>query len=188
MITFDSSEIANWADKPDAQHLLPELIRLLILATVPMPSLLDMPGGSSVWLPGWDGLLVTERGNAWVPDGASAWEFSRERNLGSKATADYKKRTKTPQGSDRPKTMFVFVTPRKWAGKRTWATERSKEGQWSDVRALNADDLVAWLGQAPAVAHWFARLIGKLPATGVVPLTGISHIGSLQAQRAAQTR
>ena len=170
MITFDSSEIANWADKPDAQHLLPELIRLLILATVPMPSLLDMPSGSSVWLPGWDGLLVTERGNAWVPDGASAWEFSREQNLGSKATADYKKRTKNPQGSDRPKTMFVFVTPRKWAGKRTWATERSKEGQWSDVRALNADDLVAWLGQAPAVAHWFARLIGKLPATGVVPL------------------
>ena len=170
MITFDSSEIANWADKPDAQHLLPELIRLLILATVPMPSLLDMPSGSSVWLPGWDGLLVTERGNAWVPDGASAWEFSRERNLGSKATADYKKRTKNPQDSDRPKTMFVFVTPRKWTGKRTWATERSKEGQWSDVRALNADDLVAWLGQAPAVAHWFARLIGKLPATGVVPL------------------
>ena len=114
MITFDSSEIANWADKPDAQHLLPELIRLLILATVPMPSLLDMPSGSSVWLPGWDGLLVTERGNAWVPDGASAWEFSRERNLGSKATADYKKRTKNPQDSDRPKTMFVFVTPRKW--------------------------------------------------------------------------
>ena len=67
MITFDSSEIANWADKPDAQHLLPELIRLLILATVPMPSLLDMPSGSSVWLPGWDGLLITERGNAWGP-------------------------------------------------------------------------------------------------------------------------
>ena len=39
MITFDSSEIANWADKPGAQHQLPELIRRLMLATVPMPSL-----------------------------------------------------------------------------------------------------------------------------------------------------
>ena len=170
MITFDSSEIANWADNPDAQYQLPELIRRLILATVPMPSLLHMPSGSSVWLPGWDGLLVTAEGNAWVPDGASAWEFSREKAPGKKATADYKKRTKDPQGVDRPKTTFVFVTPRKWVGKRKWATERSKEGQWSDVRALNADDLVAWIGQAPAVAHWFARLIGKLPATGVVPL------------------
>ena len=56
MIPFDSSEISNWADKPDAQHQLPELIRRLILATLPMSSLLDMPSGSSVWLPGWDGL------------------------------------------------------------------------------------------------------------------------------------
>ena len=170
MITFDSSEIANWADKPDAQHQLPELIRRLILATVPKPSLLDMPSGSSVWLPSWDGLLVTVEGNAWVPDGTSAWEFSREKAPGSKATADYKKRTKNPQGVDRPKATFVFITPRKWTGKRKWATERREEGQWADVQALNADDLVAWLGQALVVAHWFARLIGKFPATGVIPL------------------
>ena len=48
--------------------------------------------------------------------------------------------------------------------------ERREKGPWSDVQALDADDLVAWLEQAPAVAHWFARLIGKLPATGVVTL------------------
>ena len=170
MISFDSSEISNWADKPDAQHQLPELIRRLIVATVSMPSLLHMPSGSSVWLPGWDGLLVTGEGNTWVPDGASAWEFSSEKSPQSKATADYKKRTENPQGVDNPKTTFLFVTPRKWTGKKKWATERSKEGDWSDVRALNADDLAAWLSQAPAVAHWFARLIGKLPATGVISL------------------
>ena len=170
MITFDSSEIANWADKPDADHLLPDLIRRLILATVSMPSLLDMPRGSSVWLPGWDGLLVTEEGNAWVPGGASAWEFSREKAPGSKATADYKKRTANQKGVDAPTTTFVFVTPRAWEGKDKWVKDRVKEGHWSDVQALNADDLVAWLGQAPAVAYWFARLIGKLPATGVVSL------------------
>ena len=170
MITFDSSEISNWADKPDAQHQLPEIIRRLILATVPMPSLLDMPSGSSVWLPSWDGLLITVEGNAWVPDGASAWELSCEKNLGSKATADYKKRTENPQGLDRPKTTFVFVTPRRWVGKWNWAKACNEESQWTDVRALDADDLVAWLGQAPVVAHWFDRLIGKLPVTGVIPL------------------
>ena len=170
MITFDSSEISNWADKPDAQHQLPEIIRRLILATVPLPSLLDMPSGSSVWLPSWDGLLITVEGNAWVPDGASAWELSCEKNLGSKAIADYKKRTENPQGLDRPKTTFVFVTPRRWVGKWNWAKACNEESLWADVRALDADDLVAWLGQAPVVAHSFARLIGKLPATGVIPL------------------
>ena len=170
MISLDPSEIFNWADKPDAQHQLPELIRRLILATVPMPSLLDMPSGSSVWLPGWDGLLVTEEGNAWAPHGDSAWEFSTEKNTGSKATTDYKKRTANPKSADVPIATFVFVTPRAWKGKDKWVKDRIKEGHWSDVRALNADDLVAWLGQAPAVAHWFARLIGKLPSIGATPL------------------
>ena len=35
---------------------------------------------------------------------------------------------------------------------------------------MNVDDLIAWLEQAPAVAGWFTRKIGKLPETGVVPL------------------
>ena len=170
MIPLDSSEIVRWADNPDTQHQLPELVRRLVLATVPMPSLLHMPSGSSVSRPGWDGLLVVEKGNAWVPDGASAWEFSREGDPKRKATDDYNKRTTEPKGVDTPTTTFVFVTPRKWDGKLAWVNERQEEGPWADVRVLDADDLVAWLGQAPAVAHWFARLIGKLPATGVVPL------------------
>ena len=164
MIPFDSSEIEHWADKPDAPHNLPELVRRLILATVPMPSLLHMPSGSSVWRPGWDGMLVVENGNAWVPNGASGWEFSCEKNPKRKANQDYGKRT--PDAA----TTFVFVTPRSWAGKEEWARSLSEAGQWADVRILGADDLVAWLEQAPAVAHWFARLIGKLPASGVVSL------------------
>ncbi len=170
MISFDASDIFNWADRPDAHHQLPELIRRLVMATVPMPSLLDMPSGSSVGLPGWDGLLVVEKGNRWVPNGASAWEFSCEKNPKRKTSADYKKRTADPQGVDKSKTTFVFVTSRRWTCKREWTRERREDGQWADVRVLDADDLVAWLEQAQAVALWFARLIGKLPATGFVPL------------------
>ena len=46
MIAFDSSEIVHWADNPDAHHQLPELVRRLILATVPMLSLLQSGGVS----------------------------------------------------------------------------------------------------------------------------------------------
>ena len=92
MIPFDTSDIEQWADKPDAPHKLPELVRRLILASVPMPSLLHMPSGSSVWRRGWDGLLVVENGNAWVPDGASAWELSCQKEPKRKATQDYGKR------------------------------------------------------------------------------------------------
>ena len=166
MISFDASEIENWADKPDAPHQLPELMRRLILATCPMPSLIAMPSGSSVTRPGWDGLLDVEKGNAWVPAGASAWELSVETRVERKADADYAKRTAAPGGVDPSKTTFVFVTPRRWKGKGAWACGKRKEGRWADARALDADDLVAWLEAAPAAARWFAARIGKMPDSG----------------------
>ena len=170
MIPFDSSEIANWADQPDAHHVLPELVRRLILATIPLPKFLDMASGSSVRMPGWDGLLSVSEENPWVPGGTSAWEFSCEKNPNQKADRDYTKRTANPQGEIASQTTFVFVTARRFRGKKTWMNNRRREGHWEGVRALEADDLIAWLEQAPAVAGWFARKIGKLPETGVVPL------------------
>lgn len=166
MITFDASEIANWADKPDARHRLPELVQRLALATCPMPSLIDMPSGSSVTMPGWDGVLEVSDGNAWAPTGASAWEFSVTKGPKDKADEDYAKRTAAPGRVDPSKTTFVFVTPRRWSKKNKWADEKRKEGQWADVRALDANALVAWLGAAPAVARWFATLIGKMSESG----------------------
>ena len=163
MIDFDSSEISNWADKPEAQHQLPKLVRLLISTTITKVSLLHMPSGSSVYLPGWDGLIEVDSGNAWVPDGASAWEFSSEKGPKSKATADYEKRTADSKGVNISESTFMFVTPRKWKGKFDWARGQCKSGDWAAVRALDADDLIAWIEQAPKVAVWFAQLIGKLP-------------------------
>ena len=80
--------------------MLAELIRRLILATTPAVSLADIPGGSSVSLPGWDPPVVTTAGNPWVPDGTSAWELGSEGTTTSKTTAkaslDYTKRTSNP--------------------------------------------------------------------------------------------
>ena len=170
MVPFDATEITSWADRPNTPHELPRLIRRLILATVSVHSLLKIPSGSSVWLPGWDGLVVVENGNAWVPWGTSAWEISREREPRDKANDDYSKRKADPKGVNASQATFVFVTPRRWTGKEQWTGDRLEEKSWADVRVLDADDLVAWLEQAPAVAHWFARLIGKVPPDGVMPL------------------
>ncbi len=171
MIAFDPREIKNWADTPDAPHTLPKLIRRLILATVPTPSLIDIPGGSSVWKPGWDGLLkVNEAALLYVPSGASAWEFGVGKNPQSKANKDYRKRTENSLGVDRKSSSFVFVTPRVWSGKRDWIRRRQEENEWATVHAYDADDLATWLEQMPSVADWFARLIGKFPDEGVVCL------------------
>ena len=171
MIPFDPSEIERWADQPDAFHRLPELVRHLVMATTTAPSLVDIPSGSAVRLPGFDGLIAVETGNAWVPTGNSAWEFGVGKNPKAKADSDYRKRTDNPDAINTATTTFVFVTPRQWAGKRQWANERRAEGKWADVRALDASDLTAWLSQAPAVATRFAQAIGKLPASGYCALS-----------------
>jgi len=167
MITFDPSEISQWAKTPDAPSHLPELVRRLVLATLTDGSRIDIPSGSSVWSPGWDGTVITQAGNPWVPQGASAWEFSCQVKTNPKATSDYNKRADDPEDVDIASATFVFVTPRKWPGKSKWAGARQAEHQWADVRGVNASDLAQWLEQAPAVADWFGRLIGKLPADGI---------------------
>ena len=170
MIRIDRTEIESWADKPEAPHQLPELIRKLILATVPRTSLLRIPSGSSVRLSGWDGVLEVEGGNAWVPKGTSTWEISCERGVAAKASKDYEKRTTDPLGIDPSETTLLFVSARLWKGKDSWIEQRRAEGNWHDIKFLDSVDLAAWLEQAPAVAEWFAKLIGKLPETGVEPL------------------
>ena len=181
MISFDPLDIDHWSGKRNAADQLPVLIRRLVMATVPKVLRLDIPGDSSVQLPGWDGLVDVEDGNAWVPSGASAWEFSckQGRKLTSKATDDYDKRTTDPLGVDKSKTTFVFATSRLWSTKREWVRERREDDDWADVRALDADDLVAWLEQAPQVAAWFAQLIGKLPAGTQSMLALANHLESL---------
>ena len=170
MLQFDVSEICNWADLNTAEGQLPELVSRLILATTPQLSHLDMPSGSAVWMPGWDGLITSGTETPWVPKGTSAWELSRRKDIGTKANDDYNKRTNPPQDIDISTSTFVFVSPRLWSRKENWATQRCTEGNWANVLGHDANNLVYWLAQAPAVAEWFARVINKLPSDGYTTL------------------
>ena len=159
MVSFDASEIVNWSDLPDAHHQMPGLVRRLVQAAAKVLDI-DMPSGSSVRLGGWDGLVTAADGGPWVPEGHSGWEFSCNKAPGAKATGDYDKRTADPLSVEVTNATFVFVTSRRWPGKREWARERREQGPWADVRAFDADDLVAWLEQAPEVGKWFAKILG----------------------------
>ena len=108
-----------------------------------------------------------DRGNAFVPDGLSAWEVGTGRDPKEKADEDYEKRTGDPAGVDPAAATFVFVTPRRWGGKDAWATARRSEGVWRDVRAYDADDIEAWLDLALAVHVWISSVLGRRPPGAV---------------------
>jgi hypothetical protein len=142
-------------------------VRRLVLATNDRVSKIGFRSGEGVQLPGWDGIVIAELGNAFVPNGTSVWELGANRDPRSKANEDYKKRTENPEGVDPAQTTFIFVTLRRWPGKAAWITERQADGIWRDVRVYDADDLETWLEAATAVHVWFSTLLGTHPDNAI---------------------
>ncbi|MBS9430693.1 hypothetical protein [Photorhabdus akhurstii] len=165
-----ATQIEQWADTRDAQGMLPILIRRLISATTTITAL-SMPGGDSVSSSGWDGIVQADKGNIWVPDGASFWEMGCSSDIITKARSDFRKRNQQISPQEAAQSRFVFVSPRRWSKKDSWLKEAQAENIWSGVYALDADDLEAWLENTPAVALWFSEITGHTGAG----IESISH-------------
>ena len=97
---------------------------------------------------GWDGQVTSGSATPWIPRGQSGWEFGCNKNPETKAETDYKTRTDSAPSKERKSRTFVFVTPRNWSGKHSWAKDKTTRGEWKDVRAFDASDLEQWLEQS----------------------------------------
>src|SRR5215212_7185818 len=110
---IDSTDLTLWANRRDAQEMLPRVLRQLVHATVARVERIGFPADEGVQLGGWDGIVRVETGNAYVPDGDSAWELGSNRDVKGKADGDYRKRSLNPLGVEPAETTFIFVTPRR---------------------------------------------------------------------------
>jgi len=163
MLWIDATDLKNWASRRDCEGHLPLVIRRLVWATATDISCVDFPALDGINRPGWDGILSVSKGTEYLPEGFSVWEISSNEGIKDKADKDYRKRREDPLGSTPSETTFVFVTPRNWSGRDRWCRTKRAEHFWKDVRAYDAEVLVQWLEQAPAVGAWLARHIGKYP-------------------------
>lgn len=164
----DASDLERWASSRRSQEELPALVRRLIHATTTTATHVGLPAGDAVQQGGYDGVVVINEDHHAVPNGMSIWEFGVSSNPKGKADDDYEARKKSQPhstaGTVAPvTTTFVFVTPRRWNAKTKWLKTRRAERFWHDVRVLDADDLEAWLEQAPAVHVWLSTLLGRRP-------------------------
>lgn len=159
----DATDLTSWAKRRDAQGMLPQIIRRLVHATVERVVRSGFRAGEGVQMPGWDGVVVVEEGNAFVPDATSAWELGTSTDVKGKADGDYEKRTAEPGNVDTAKSAFIFVTPKGWRDKESWVACHQAEGKWREVRAYDGDDLEEWLELAPAVHIWLSMQLGKYP-------------------------
>jgi hypothetical protein len=159
----NATDLERWADRLESRALLPALVRRLITATGQELIGLSIRASEGVQFPGWDGKVEAAGGDLHVPKGISVWEMGTNERVAQKANEDYKKRTEDPDGVDAAETIYVFVTPRRWAGKAKWAAERNAKGVWKEVRVYDADNLEHWLERARGVHAWFSATLGKDP-------------------------
>jgi hypothetical protein len=162
-----ASDLDDWATRRESQAMLPQLVRKLVFATTERGGRVEFAAGEGVQSPGWDGLTDFVVRTAFVPAGLAGWELGTGGDPNAKANDDYRARTKAPLELTPSKSTFVFVTLRRWREKRDWAAAKRAEKVWKDVVALDADDLEAWLENAPAVHAWLSAHIGKRPEGAV---------------------
>lgn len=156
----NAGQLRRWAldDSRDAQEHVPELIRRLLVET-PGISGISVRSGDGIALPGWDGLADSDGTAAYLPPGQLRFEMGIDKTPQTKGEDDYAKRVQDqPAGK-----VFVFITPHRWAGKEAWASAKRQEGEFADVRVLDADDLEGWLRAAPATHHWLSEHLGLSP-------------------------
>jgi addiction module HigA family antidote len=173
-IQITAARIEDWVDHHhEARHLLPALLRRLVLTTGDHLTKVDFPAFDNAERPGWDGQVGAEAATPWIPAGLSGWEFGSSREVRQKADSDYKTRVANIPAEDRKNTTFVFVTPRNWPRtqptKEAWAKTKQAEGKWKDVRVIDASDLEQWLEQSVPAQSWLAKRLGPV-SEGVLSL------------------
>jgi hypothetical protein len=161
-------DIENWADTIECKYYLPQLIRKLIIATIDFNSIkhLQFSYAEDVNTGGYDGELLTECENLFVPSGETVWEFGTTNNKKGKADEDYEKRKLNPLDKVPSETTYVNINGKKYRDKKKWIAEKKVENFWKDVRYLDAIDIDQWLELAPQVEIWLAEKLGK-PTNGI---------------------
>ena len=159
LITADDLNV--WPDKDarDAQENFPLLIRHLLLNT-PGVSVVSVRAGNGVSEPGYDGVAQSDGTVSVLPPGSLLFEFGTNKDIGAKATDDYRKRVRQDDAASH---VFVFATPRRWRGKEKWLKEHRSKGIFADIWALDADDLEAWLDVSPVSHYWISEHLGRQP-------------------------
>lgn len=184
----DRNHVLQWANELRARDELPALIRDLIVETTPAQDLIriDCPAAEGIGRPDFDLEVETRLGTPWAPRGLSRWEVSTSADVKRNADSNYGRRTSEAR-PDAGEITYVHLTPRAWPettkkphaksgpadpvsaapsrrqAKRQWQEQRSEEGHWREVRALDADDLLNWLIQAPATRARFSERRGLVP-------------------------
>ena len=126
MKLIKANDLKRWADTLEIRGLLPELICRLVHATKPHLSKVYIPTEESTHSAGWDGIVVSEDNDTYLPAGTCLIEMGTNEKVATKANDDYTKRTNGPLEFEKGECTFVFITPREWPKAPSWEADKNK--------------------------------------------------------------
>lgn len=138
--TYDitSRDLEHQAVRTSMRYDLSTYVRDLLYNFFGLDAKIEFQGSEDVGGSGYDGIAYIPENskNPFFPNGYSVWELSNQGTVKTKADADYEKRL--PDAD--PEKVYVQATFRKWDEKAKWAEEKSKDGKWKAVIALDSRD------------------------------------------------
>lgn len=158
-LAIKANDIERWVSHNiPARNRLAVFLRTLVHSTGRGLTKVDFPGNDDAERPGWDGFVEANEGAPWVPSGRSGWEFGTNEDPKTKADRDFEKSVEACNSQmESAEITFVFVTPRRWAGKSAWVKDKKGKELWRDVRAYDASDIEQWLEQSLPGQAWLAN-------------------------------
>ena len=164
-LRISRDDLLSWPSVK-ARSQLPRLVRRLVAETAPSVTRSRFPAGAGVQTSGWDGVVECATSTRFVPAGLSGWELSVNTQSRRKAESDYDNRLGLVPEQERNRWAYVGVICRQWTAAEEFARAKSELREFREVRALNVDDIEAWLEEAPQTTVWMRELLSK-PIYGV---------------------
>ena len=146
-----STNIERWVhDNPiNSRSQLPVLLRRLVLSTLNSECIMecDFPGNDESQRHGPDGIVNCIKGNAFVPEGLSHWEFGVNKDFLSKIKSDFKSASSKHPESKTKEITYIAVTPWKISSEeiQKLTKEFNEEKIWKEVKIYDAKDIENWL-------------------------------------------
>ena len=163
---FTSTNIERWIldNKINSRSQLPVLLRRLVHSTVNAEQIIecDFPGNDESQRHGLDGFVNCVKGNAYVPEGVSHWEFGVNEDYLSKIKSDFKAALTKHKKKEMKDITYVAVTPRKITPDKIKELkyEFNKENIWKEVRIYDANSLEQWLEISLSAQVYFSDISG----------------------------
>ncbi|WP_454059236.1 hypothetical protein [Elizabethkingia ursingii] len=156
-----TKDIETWADTVECKYHLSHLVRRLILATLDFKKIKNIHFSykDEINNKRFDGKLITEEGNLFVPQGISVWKFGAP-------DLDDEKMKSYPPGAISSKITYIQVNVKRYRHKYKWKERKKTQEAWKDIIYLDSEDIKGWLELAPDVELWLAEILKK-PTLGI---------------------